>query len=112
MLRGGARNFPSVFVQPPQREKRAIRTHIYEGLSRLMTSDVKERSDEIPPHPPIQSARWRKQQAGPTLTERKASESGENKIKGKKREKRKEETQTSESAVNLPRGVLRGFHSH
>lgn len=60
------------------KRKRAIRTHIYEGLSGLMTSDVKERSDKIPPHPPIQSARWRKRQAGPTLTERKALERGKN----------------------------------
>lgn len=31
------------------KRKRATRTHIYEGLSGLMTSDVRERSDEIPP---------------------------------------------------------------
>lgn len=74
-----------------------------------MTSDVKERSDKIPPHPPIQSARWRKRQAGPTLTERKALEKGKNEERVKKKE---EETQTTESTVNLPRDVLRGFHSH
>lgn len=63
---------PVCLCRKKKREKkRAIRSHICESLSGLMTSDVKERSDEIPPHPPIQSARWRKRQAGPTLTEKK-----------------------------------------
>lgn len=111
-LAGWCSELPQRVCAAAAKRKRAIRTHIYEGLSGLMTSDVKERSDEILPHPPIQSARWRKRQAGPTLTGRKASESGENKIRGKKEKGREEESQTSESAVNLPRGVLRGFHSH
>lgn len=77
-----AANFPSVFVQPWQRENgrhALIFTRAYPGL---WLATWEKEVTKSPPSSSHSEGRWRKRQAAPTLTERKASESGENKIEG------------------------------